>query len=128
MSYVQVGLLVAILINSKAVDFIVTVAIPFAKGFGWGGELTLEYIFEKLFKEEFGGGYPKERAVPEQRNKKILDEVKKITYNDIPTILKEIDQEFLYETINTNQFKENFFKYAEDGEIKDIIKKVLKIA
>ena len=46
----------------------------------------------------------------------------------MPTILKGIDQEFLYETINTNQFKENFFKYAEDGEIKDIIKKVLKIA
>lgn len=168
LTYVQVGLLAAILINSKAADFIVTgcgtgegamlalnsfpnvicghiedvedaymfgqindgnaVAIPFAKGFGWGGELTLEYIFEKLFKEKFGGGYPKERAVPEQRNKKILDEVKKITYKDMPKILKEIDQEFLYETINTNQFKENFFKYAEDGEIKDIIKKVLKIA
>ena len=168
LTYVQVGLLAGILINSKAADFIVTgcgtgegamlalnsfpnvlcghiedaedaymfgqinagnaVAIPFAKGFGWGGEITLEYIFEKLFKEEFGGGYPKERAVPEQRNKKILDEVKKITYKDMPTILKEIDQEFLYETINTEQFKQNFFKYAEDGKIKEIIKNVLKIA
>ena len=27
------------------------IAIPFAKGFGWGGELNLEYIFEKLFAE-----------------------------------------------------------------------------
>lgn len=168
LTYVQVGLLAGILINSKAVDFIVTgcgtgegamlalnsfpnvlcghiedaedaymfgqinsgnaVAIPFAKGFGWGGEITLEYIFEKLFKEEFGGGYPKERAIPEQRNKKILDEVKKITYKDMPTILKEIDQEFLYNTINTEQFKNNFFKYAEEGEIKEIIKNILKMA
>lgn len=168
LTYVQVGLLTGILINSKAVDFIVTgcgtgegamlalnsfpnvlcghiedaedaymfgqinsgnaVAIPFAKGFGWGGEITLEYIFEKLFKEEFGGGYPKERAIPEQRNKKILDEVKKITYKDMPTILKEIDQEFLYNTINTEQFKNNFFKYAEEGEIKEIIKNILKMA
>ena len=166
LTYVQVGLLAAILINSKAADFIVTgcgtgegamlalnsfpnvicghiedvedaymfgqindgnaVAIPFAKGFGWGGEITLEYIFEKLFKEEFGGGYPKERAVPEQRNKKILDEVKKITYKDMPTILKEIDQELLYETVNTDQFKQNFLKYAEEGEIKEIITNVLK--
>lgn len=30
------------------------VALPFAKGFGWGGELNLEYVFEKLF--GFGHG------------------------------------------------------------------------
>ena len=30
------------------------VALPFAKGFGWGGELNLTYIFEKLF--GFGHG------------------------------------------------------------------------
>ena len=165
LTYVQVGLLAAILINSKAADFIVTgcgtgegamlalnsfpnvicghiedavdsymfgqinagnaVAIPFAKGFGWGGELTLEYIFEKLFKEEFGGGYPKERAIPEQNNKRILDDIKKVTYKDMATILKTIDQDFLYHTINTKEFKEKFFKYAEDGKIKEIIKSVL---
>ena len=113
LTYVQVGLLAAILLNSKAVDFVITgcgtgegamlalnsfpgvlcghvqdpldaylftqinngnaIAIPFAKGYGWGGELQLDYIFEKLFSEEFGNGYPKERVVPEQKNKKILD-------------------------------------------------------
>ena len=31
----------------------------------------------------------------EQRNKKILDEVKKVTHNDILYILKNIDQELL---------------------------------
>ena len=70
------------------------VAIPFAKGFGWGSELTLKYIFEKLFESEAGGGYPKERAIPEQTNKKILNEVKKITHKDMITILTEIDKEF----------------------------------
>ena len=49
------------------------VAMPFAKGFGWGGELNLEYCFEKLFGFGHGQGYPKERVEPEQRNKKILD-------------------------------------------------------
>ena len=53
------------------------IALPFAENFGWGGELNLTYIFEKLFCAPGGGGYPKERVVPEQRNKKILDEVKK---------------------------------------------------
>lgn len=163
LTYVQVGLLAAILLNSKAVDFVITgcgtgegamlalnsfpgvlcghvqdpldaylftqinngnaIAIPFAKGYGWGGELQLDYIFEKLFSEEFGNGYPKERVVPEQKNKKILDEVKKITYKPMKEILDEIDQALLLETINTPEFKIQFFENAQDEELKNIIAK-----
>ena len=166
LTYVQVGLLAAILINSKAADFIVTgcgtgegamlalnsfpnvlcgyvadptdaylfsqinagnaISMAYAKGFGWGSEITLRYIFEKLFSSEFGGGYPKERVIPEQRNKKILDEVKKVTHNDMITILKNIDREFLRETINREQFKKYFFENAEDKEIVEFIKEVLE--
>ena len=166
LTYVEEGLLAAILLNTKTVDFVITgcgtgegamlalnsfpnvlcghiedptdaylfsqinagnaVAIGYAKGFGWGSELTLTYIFEKLFESDFGGGYPKERVVPEQANKKILDEVKKITHKDMMTILKEIDQEFLYQTVNRNQFKKYFFENAEDGEIKEYIRKILQ--
>ena len=166
LTYVQVGLLAGILINSKAVDFIITgcgtgegamlalnsfpnvlcghindptdaylfsqinagnaISIGYAKGFGWGSELTLTYIFEKLFEPEFGGGYPKERVIPEQANKKILDKVKQITHKDMLTILKEIDQEFLYQTINREQFKKYFFENAEEGEIKEYIRNFMK--
>ena len=112
LTYVQNGILAAVLLNSGAADYVITgcgtgegamlalnsfpgvicghvedpvdaytfahvndgnaVALPFAKGFGWGGELNLEYIFEKLFGFGHGQGYPKERVVPEQRNKKIF--------------------------------------------------------
>ena len=64
--------------------------------------------------------------VPEQANKKILDDIKKITHKDMLTILKQIDQEFLYQTINREQFRKHFFENAEDGEIKDYIRKVLE--
>lgn len=165
LTYVQVGLLTAILLNSKAADFVVTgcgtgegamlaansfpnvlcghvvdasdaymftqinngnaIALPFAKGFGWGAELNLQYIFEKLFVDEWGNGYPKERVVPEQRNKKILDEVKKITHNDMMNILKNIDQDFLKATISGEKFKEYFFASCQDKEIADYLKSVL---
>lgn len=165
LTYVQVGLLTAILINSKAADFVITgcgtgsgamlasnsfpnvlcgliidpsdaymfsqinngnaIAMPFAKGFGWGAELNLQYIFEKLFEGEAGLGYPRERAIPEQRNKKILDEVKKITHVDILTILKNIDQTFLKETISGPKFQEYFFANCEVNEIAEYLKSVL---
>ena len=89
LTYVQNGILAAVLLNSGAADYVVTgcgtgegamlacnafpgvlcghivdpsdaymfaqindgnaIALPFAKGFGWGAELNLTYIFEKLF-------------------------------------------------------------------------------
>ena len=159
------GLLAAILLNSKAADYVVTgcgtgegamlacnsfpgvlcghivdsedafmfaqindgnaIALPFAKGFGWGAELRLQYIFEKLFGCESGGGYPKERVVPEQRNKKILDSVKEITHKDIMTILKTIDQDFLKTTISGEKFQEYFFANCQVPEIADYLKSVL---
>lgn len=162
LTYVQVGLLGAILLNSGAADFVVTgcgtgegamlalnsfpnvlcghivdptdaylfaqinngnaIAIPFAKGFGWGSELTLESMFEELYKEEFGNGYPKERVIPEQRNKKILDEVKKVTHTSMGEILEKIGQAFLLETIDRAQFKKYFFENATDEKIKEIIR------
>ena len=164
LTYVMNGLLAAILLNSKAVDFVVTgcgtgegamlalnsfpgvlcghvtspldaylfgqvndgnaIAMPFAQGFGWGAELNLDYTFEKLFSTEMGGGYPKERVVPEQRNKKILDEVKKITHHDIMYVLENIDQDFLKTTVSGEKFKELFFANCQVPEIADYFKKV----
>ena len=166
LTYVQNGLLAAILLNSGAADFVVTgcgtgsgamlaansfprvlcglivdpsdaymfaqindgncVSMPFAKGFGWGAELNLEYCFEKLFNGPRGQGYPRDRVVPEQRNKKILDGVKEITHTQMIEILKKIDREFLLETIDRESFKTLFFKNAKDSEIIDFISSLLK--
>jgi Ribose 5-phosphate isomerase RpiB len=101
------------------------IALPFAQGFGWGAEVQLHYIFEKLFAQEFGGGYPKDRVIPEQRNKKILDSVKEVTHRPLLEILKGIDREFLVSTIDYPEFKELFFANSKDDEINIFIKEVL---
>ena len=102
------------------------IAIPFALGFGWGGDLNLEYIFEKLFSEPFGGGYPKERVVPEQRNKKILDEVRKVTLNqDLVEILKNLDPELVKGAFMGERFKELFFKNCKDEKIAGYVREIV---
>lgn len=165
LTYVQNGLLAAILLNSKAADFVITgcgtgvgamlalnsfpgvvcgfaaeptdaylfsqinggnaLSLPFAKGFGWGAELNLKLIFERLFAEPMGGGYPKERVIPEQRNARILNEVKKISHQDMLTILKTIDQDFLKETISGEHFQEYFFVNCQDKAIADYLQTLL---
>lgn len=165
LTYVQVGILTAILLNSGAADYVITgcgtgegamlaansfpgvicghvedpldaytfaqindgnaISIPFAKGFGWGGDLNLEYIFEKLFCEESGQGYPRERAVPEKRNKKILDEVKLVTYRKLTDILLELDRELVKGALSGEKFAELFFASCKDEEIADCVKALL---
>lgn len=166
LTYVQNGILAAILLNSGAADYVITgcgtgegamlacnsfpgvlcghivdpsdaymfaqindgnaISLPFAKGFGWGAELNLQYIFEKLFEGESGKGYPKDRVIPEQRNKKILDEVKKVTHVDLVTILKNLDQDLVKGAIAGQRFKEYFFDNCKCDKIKECIETILE--
>ena len=166
LTYVQNGILAAILLNSGAADFVVTgcgtgegamlalnsfpgvicghvvdpsdaymfmqindgnaIALPFAKGFGWGVELNLTYIFEKLFEGEPGGGYPKERVVPEQRNKKILDEVRKVAFKDsLIDILKNLDQDLVKGAVAGEKFQELFFANCKCDKLAEYVKTLL---
>lgn len=101
------------------------IALPFAKGFGWGAELNLEMVFTQTFGFGSGNGYPPERVVPEQRNKKILDQVKAVTHKDMLSILHEIDQDFLKETVSGERFEEYFFANCQDKAIGDMIRGIL---
>lgn len=165
LTYVQAGILAAVLLNSGAADYVITgcgtgegamlacnsfpgvicghvedaldaytfaqindgnaIAIPFAKGFGWGGDLNLEYIFEKLFCEESGQGYPRERAVPEQRNKRILDDVKNITYRNLTDILKELDRDLVKGALAGEHFREYFYANCKCDELAECVKDIL---
>ncbi|MBO5100897.1 MAG: RpiB/LacA/LacB family sugar-phosphate isomerase [Treponema sp.] len=165
LTYVQNGILAATLLNSKAVDYVITgcgtgegamlalnsfpgvicghvatpldaytfaqindgnaISIPFALGFGWGGDLNLEYIFEKLFCEPSGQGYPRERAVPEQRNKKILDGVREIAFKPFTEILENLDRELVKGSFAGEHFQEYFFRDCKDEKIAETVKKLL---
>lgn len=166
LTYVQNGILAAVLLNSGAADFVITgcgtgegamlalnsfpgvicghvanpldaytfaqindgnaIAIPFALGFGWGGDLNLEYIFEKLFSEPFGGGYPKERVVPEQRNKKILDGVRAAAFRPLADILKDLDPELVKGAFAGEHFDELFFADCKDSALADLVRELKK--
>ena len=102
------------------------IAIPFAKGFGWGGDLNLEYIFEKLFCEPSGQGYPRERAVPEQRNKRILDDVRKASFReDLVEIFKGLDQELVKGAFSGEKFGELFFGKCKDEKLAAYIRELI---
>ena len=68
-------------------------SLPFAKGWGWGAELNLEYVFEKLFAREPGGGYPEHAAASEQRNAALLNKLKGASHKSLAEIFAAADEE-----------------------------------
>ncbi len=67
------------------------VALPYAKGWGWGAEVNLEYVFEKLFVQEPGGGYPPHAAESEKRNAVLLKKLKSVSHTSMTEILSSED-------------------------------------
>ena len=78
-----------------------------------------------LFGFGSGNGYPADRVVPEQRNKKILDAVRAHTLKDLLTCLKGIDQELVRGAIAGEHFSELFFAHAKDEAIIAYVRELL---
>lgn len=166
LTYIHLGIMASILINSKAVDFVVTgcgtgqgalmslnlhpgvvcgyclepsdaflfnqinngnaLALAFAKGFGWAGELNIRHIFEKAFTGERGNGYPLERAEPQQRNAAILNEVKAAVVKDnFIDSLRAIDQELVKTAVGSERFQQCLFDHCQDPDIADYVRSLL---
>lgn len=166
LTYIHLGIMASILLNSKAVDFVVTgcgtgqgammslnahpgvvcgycieptdaflfaqvnngnaLALAYAKGFGWGAELNVRYIFEKAFTGVKGEGYPVERKEPQVRNAGILNQVKAAVAKDsIVATLRAIDPELVKTAVSGERFQKCFFENCQDKEIEAFVKEIL---
>ncbi|MGK3138242.1 RpiB/LacA/LacB family sugar-phosphate isomerase [Pantoea trifolii] len=165
LTYIHLGIMANILLNSKAVDFVVAgcgtgqgalmslnlhpgvvcgycidpadaylfaqinngnaLSLPFAKGFGWGAELNLRFIFEKAFTGEKGHGYPPERKEPQVRNAGILNEVKaallKENYLDS---LRAIDPELVKTAVSGPRLQHCLFEHGQNQEIVGFVREL----
>lgn len=167
LTYLNIGIQAALLLNSKAVDFVVTgcgtgqgammacnafpgvvcgycidpsdaylflqinngnaLALPYAKGFGWGADLNLQYIFEKAFGSPKGMGYPNEpgRKESQNRNAALLSQMKEAISKDLISALKAIDPELVKGSLSPC-FQECFFAGCQDPELEKFVKEILE--
>jgi ribose 5-phosphate isomerase RpiB len=101
-------------------------SLAFAKGYGWGAELNVRYIFEKAFTGERGQGYPLERAEPQQRNAGILNEVKAAVVKEgYLDAMRAIDQELVKTAVGGARFQACFFENCQVPEIAAYVRSLL---
>jgi len=100
-------------------------SLPFAKGFGWGAELNLRFIFEKAFTGEKGNGYPPERKAPQVRNAGLLNQVKAavIKENYLDT-LRAIDPELVRTAVSGPRFQQCLLEQGKNQTIVDFVRQL----
>lgn len=141
LTYMETGLLTALLLNLKAVDFVVggcgtgqgytnmvlqfpgtacgiicdpvdaflfarvnagnCISLSLNKGYGnLGGDLNAKYIFEKLFDDAYGQGYPDARKDIQIAARKKLETVSIASHKSMQEILKSIDSTIVENAIS----------------------------
>ncbi|MEM6161340.1 RpiB/LacA/LacB family sugar-phosphate isomerase [Erwinia sp. P6884] len=166
LTYIHLGIMASLLLNAKAVDFVVTgcgtgqgallslnihpgvtcgycidpadaflfaqinngnaLALPFAKGFGWGAELNVRYIFEKAFTGRKGEGYPPERKEPQVRNAGLLNQVKNaVMKENYLDTLRAIDPELVKTAVSGERFQKCLFEQGKNQEIIGFVRSLL---
>jgi hypothetical protein len=71
------------------------VSLALNKGYGWAGDVNLQFIFEKLFSVEFGCGYPEHRKVSQQNSRARLERLSGVVHLPFDKILEAVDREIL---------------------------------
>lgn len=165
LTYIHLGIIASVLLNSKAVDFVVAgcgtgqgalmslnaypgvvcgycidpadaylfaqinngnaLSLPFAKGFGWGAELNVRYIFEKAFTGEKGMGYPPERRESQVTNAGILNQIKTATTKPFLEGLRQIEPELVTHALSGERVQFCLFENGQDKDVLAFVKAVL---
>ena len=72
------------------------VSLPLNKGYGGvGGDINLKYIFEKLFNDTYGGGYPETRKEFQADLRKILNNLSLNAHKSMEEIVDTMDETIL---------------------------------
>lgn len=99
------------------------VSLPLNKGYGWAANINLEYIFEKLFKDPLGQGYPPERRESQASSRQILSRISVLAHRSVAEILEKTDHNIL-KTIVQNKAFMQAINSTNDEQIKFLLNKI----
>ena len=162
LTYVEASFLVGLLLDSGAVDFVVTgcssgqgmmlacnvwpgvccgytptpqdaflfgringgnaVSLPLGLGFGWCGELNLQYTLHALFSGEFGCGYPAKDSSRKQKDTKLLKEISNNNKKSMACIIRDMDKVFLAKALTRKNVIEYVLKNSKNIELIDALR------
>ena len=86
-------------------------------GFGWLGELNLEYTLEKLFDGDFGIGFPPEiaeRKIKETSRVKKFNEISKVSLIEF---MEQLEQEFMAKILSKKDVIDYILNHSREEKL-----------
>lgn len=101
-----------------------SVSLPLNKGYGGvGGDINLKYIFEKLFNDTYGGGYPTTRKELQANLRKTLDTLSRNAHKSMEEILDIMDEEILRHSLDFPGIR-SVIEQAPESALKQKVKEL----
>lgn len=71
------------------------ISLALNKGYGWGSDLMLGYLFDKLFQDEAGAGYPPHRSESQKASRLMLEKIDNATHLSFIEALGRLERSIL---------------------------------
>jgi len=101
------------------------ISLPLGLGFGWCGELNLQYTLQALFKGEFGCGYPAKDSERKQIDTRLLKEISSNNKKSMAEVLIELDKGFLQKALSRKPVVDYVLACGLDKELEVELRKHL---
>ena len=97
------------------------VSLALNKGYGWAGDINLKYIFDKLFCDPAGQGYPLARAQSQAQSRAALQAISQRAHKPLEDILADMPDELWAPILQHKPFMD----VVEQNKNSDIAKIIL---
>ena len=82
------------------------ISLALNKGYGWAADINLKYIFERLFQDPFGQGYPPQRQESQRHSRNMLVQISAAVHKPLTEAARFLQKPYLREVLEFPGFKE----------------------
>jgi ribose 5-phosphate isomerase RpiB len=97
------------------------ISLPLNKGYGWAGDINLQYIFEKLFADDIGAGYPEHRKESQQESRNRLEQISAASHLKMEDILALLDETIVKTVFSALEFIAAVQVHSKNRTLKDMV-------
>ncbi|MDR1596944.1 MAG: RpiB/LacA/LacB family sugar-phosphate isomerase [Treponema sp.] len=82
------------------------ISLALNKGYGWGGDINLKYIFERLFQDPFGQGYPSHRQESQRHSRNMLARISTAVHRPLAEAAEFLPKPYLKDVLEFPGFRD----------------------
>jgi ribose 5-phosphate isomerase RpiB len=68
------------------------ISLALNQGYGWAGDLNLKFLFDRLFSDPTGRGYPPHRSESQAQSRQKLEAINRLTHRPMAEILRQMPE------------------------------------